>query len=68
LARQGVLSCFEGMWLSTFVLLPIGLFLTYKAMRDSQLFNNEAYFRVFRRIKLFFKKKRAAMEIEQQAD
>ncbi len=68
LARQGVLSCFEGMWLSTFVLLPIGLFLTYKAMRDSQLFNNEAYFRVFRRIKLFFKKKRAAMEIEQQTD
>lgn len=53
LAKQGVVSCFTGMWLSSFVLLPIGLFLTYKAMHDSQLFNNEAYFRLFRQIKNF---------------
>lgn len=51
LARAGSLSPFLGMWLSSFILLPIGLFLTYKAMRDSQLFNNEAYFRLFRKIK-----------------
>ncbi len=57
LAKQGVLSCFMGMWLSSFVLLPIGLFLTYKAMRDSQLFNNEAYFRIFRKVKAFVKTK-----------
>ncbi|MFZ9660620.1 MAG: LptF/LptG family permease, partial [Chitinophagaceae bacterium] len=41
-----------GMWLSTIVLTPIGLFLTYKAMRDSQLFNQEFYFRLFRKIKV----------------
>lgn len=50
-ARQGVTSVFNGMWLSTLVLLPIGFFLTYKAMRDSQLFNKEFYFRIIRKLK-----------------
>jgi lipopolysaccharide export system permease protein len=57
-AREGSLSPFAGMWLSTFVLLPIGLFLTYKAMRDSQLFNKEFYFRFARNLKSFFKRLR----------
>jgi len=56
LAKQGVVSCFTGMWLSSFVLFPIGLFLTIKALRDSQLFNNEAYFRFFKKERSFFKK------------
>lgn len=55
-AREGSLSPFAGMWLSTFILLPIGLFLTYKAMRDSQLFNKEYYFRFARNFKSIFKK------------
>jgi len=49
-AKEGSLAPFTGMWLSTFVLLPIGLFLIYKARRDSQLFNKEAYFRIFRKL------------------
>lgn len=56
LAKQGVLSAFTGIWLSTFVLLPIAFFLIYKALIDSQLFNNEFYFRFFRKIKSKFKK------------
>jgi len=44
-AKEGAMSPFMGMWLSTFVLLPIGFFLTYKALKDSQLFNKETYFR-----------------------
>ncbi|QEC66997.1 YjgP/YjgQ family permease [Panacibacter ginsenosidivorans] len=48
-AKEGVTSVFTGMWLSTLVLVPIGLFLTYKAMRDSQLFNKEFYFRLFKK-------------------
>jgi lipopolysaccharide export system permease protein len=48
-AKQGVTSVFEGMWLSTLILIPIGIFLTYKAMHDSQLFNKEFYFRLFKR-------------------
>lgn len=54
-AREGSLTPFTGMWLSTFILLPIGLFFTYSAMRDSQLFNKEFYFRMTRKLKSFFK-------------
>ncbi len=35
-----------GMWLCVIVLAPIGFFLTYKAMHDSQLFNKEFYYRL----------------------
>ncbi|BAV10297.1 membrane protein [Filimonas lacunae] len=55
-AKEGVTSPGVGMWLSTFVLIPIGLFLTVKAMRDSQLFNKEAYFRIFKKLKKLAKK------------
>jgi lipopolysaccharide export system permease protein len=51
LAKKGSLTPFEGIWMSTFVLVPVGLFLTYKAMHDSQLFNQEFYYRFFRRLK-----------------
>lgn len=37
MAKEGELSSFEGMWVAIFVLLPIGLFLTYKATKDSTL-------------------------------
>ena len=39
LAREGTWSSFGGMWLSTIILLPIAIFLTYKASNDSNLFN-----------------------------
>ncbi|HEY8387125.1 MAG TPA: LptF/LptG family permease [Parasegetibacter sp.] len=51
--EEGVSTPFTGMWMATFVLTPIGIFLTYKAMRDSQLFNKESYFRIWKRIKEF---------------
>ena len=50
LAREAVASPFEGMWLSSAVLLPIGLFLSYKATRDSALFDADAYKKVIRNI------------------
>ena len=50
-AKEGVTNVFWGMWLSTVVLVPIGVFLTYKAMRDSQLFNKEFYYRLFKKNK-----------------
>lgn len=50
-ARAGSMTPFSGMWLSTFVLLPVGMFLTYNAMKDSQLFNKEFYYRFFRKIR-----------------
>ncbi|MBI3137424.1 MAG: LptF/LptG family permease [Sphingobacteriales bacterium] len=47
-AKEDSLTPFAGMWLATAVLLPLGLFLTYKAMRDSQLLNKEFYNRIAR--------------------
>ena len=39
-----------GEWLSSMVLCPIGIFLTYKANKDSAVFNIEAYINVIRKI------------------
>ena len=55
-SKESVLPPVMGMWLSTIVLIPIGAFLTYKAMKDSQLFNQEAYYRFFNSIKKLVKK------------
>jgi lipopolysaccharide export system permease protein len=52
-SKEYVMSSFAGIWLSTFVLVPVAFFLIYKALKDSQLFNGEFYFRLFRRIKSF---------------
>jgi lipopolysaccharide export system permease protein len=50
-AKQEVMTPIAGKWMATFVLLPIGFFLTYKALNDSQLFNKEFYFRVLKNIR-----------------
>lgn len=46
--KEDILQPVTGMWLATGVLLPIGLFLIYKALHDSQLFNKEFYNRIAR--------------------
>jgi lipopolysaccharide export system permease protein len=46
--KDHVLIPIVGMWLPVIVLTPVGFFLTYKAMHDSQLFSKEYYYRVFR--------------------
>lgn len=43
LARDGHWIVWIGMWLSTFILLPLGIFVTYKAMNDSAVFNPDLY-------------------------
>ncbi len=42
-AKTGSMTPFEGMWMSTFIVLPLGVFLTYQATRDSSIFNQELY-------------------------
>jgi len=37
------LEPYQGMWISSLLLLPLGLFFTYKATRDSEMFNFTAY-------------------------
>lgn len=58
--RSGQTNALIGMWLSTFILVPISAFLIFKAMHDSQLFNQEFYYRNFKGLRKFlatFKKK-----------
>ena len=55
-AKSGEWTAYFGMWMSSLVLIPIGLFLTYKAMRDSQLFNQEFYYRLLQPIKVTLQK------------
>ena len=52
--KENTLNPVVGMWLSVIVLIPIGAFLTYKAMHDSQLFNKEFYVRIYKKVKPFF--------------
>jgi len=47
-AREGVIAAWKGMWISSLILLPIGVFLTYKATTDSALFDFDAYKKFFR--------------------
>ena len=43
MVKQGELAPYKGMWIASIILLPIGLFLTYKASTDSSLFDIETY-------------------------
>jgi lipopolysaccharide export system permease protein len=54
--KEGVLTPVAGMWMATYILLPIGIFLTYKALHDSQLFNKEFYFRLWKTAKRLWEK------------
>lgn len=56
MAREGTLTAFQGTWLSTFILLPVAIFLIYKATNDSNLFNPEWYIYRYRDIKKFVKR------------
>lgn len=50
MARDGRVEVWIGMWLSTSILLPLGIYVTLKAMNDSSVFNKDAYISLFRRI------------------
>lgn len=56
-SKQMILAPSIGMWLAIIGLAPIGAFLTYKAMHDSQLFNKDAYIRFFSSFKKVLKLK-----------
>lgn len=51
MAREGLWTTYEGMWLSSAVLLPIGVFLTYKAVVDASLLSSDQYIKIWKFIK-----------------
>ncbi len=48
--RELVIPAFPGMWISSIILLPLGIFLTYKATTDSVILNTETYYNFYKRI------------------
>lgn len=57
LAQNFVVPHYIGMWLPCLVLMPIGVFLTNRAMNDSKMLNMETYARFFKNLIGFFKSK-----------
>lgn len=50
MARDGKIEVWQGMWLSSAILLPLGIFFTYKAVKDSAVFDMDAYKNIVRRL------------------
>jgi lipopolysaccharide export system permease protein len=55
LANDGAVFPIIGTFISTLVLLPMGIFLTWKSTRDSNLFNADVYLHFLKMIANFFK-------------
>ena len=54
-ATENALPVFVGAWLSSGVLFPFGVFLTYKATKDAKIINIESVFELFEKVKKIFK-------------
>lgn len=50
MAKSGEWNVTFGIWMSSAILMPIGAFLTYKANKDSVVFNFEAYQAFFKKL------------------
>jgi len=51
IVRESYVPPLVGVWISSFILLPLGAFLTIKATNDSSFLNLESYYKVFNKIK-----------------
>lgn len=51
LVEEDLINGVAGMWASSYILLPVGVFLTYKASNDSMMMNVDTYMLFFRKIK-----------------
>lgn len=51
MARDGRWEVWIGIWLSTFILAPLGIYVTYKAMNDSAVFNPDSYKELIRKLR-----------------
>ena len=50
MAEANILTSFGGMWLSTFILFPVGLFLTLKATNASPLYDTDYYIKQYKKL------------------
>ncbi|MFC2090175.1 LptF/LptG family permease [Bacteroidota bacterium] len=49
--REDFVPTFVGMWIASFILIPLGFFLSYKASTDSVILNIDSYFTFFKKLK-----------------
>ena len=61
MAVFGQLNMFLGVWISSLVLMPVGLFLTFKATTDAALFDGDSWKKFFQ--KQFKKLKKTEVEL-----
>lgn len=54
MSKEGAMPVVQGMWMASMILLPVGLFFTYKATTDSSFLRLDSYFDSLK--KLFRKK------------
>ena len=57
MAKGGEIAPWIGMWLSTFIIFPICVFLTYKATMDSAVLSPDTYLNIIKKINHFFSRK-----------
>lgn len=57
-AKEAVITPAMGMWISAFVLFPLGVILTYKAVTDSTMMSSESYMKSIQKVMEFFKKRK----------
>jgi len=50
MVEENVIPTIAGMWASSYILLPIGVFLTYKATTDSVIMNIDTYLSVIKKV------------------
>jgi lipopolysaccharide export system permease protein len=62
MAKDGKTEVWFGIWLSSMVMLPMGIFFTYKAIGDSAVFDFDTYRRIFRRVFHIPEKRSIAMK------
>lgn len=62
-AEDGTMHPFIASWLSTFIMLPLGIWLTYRATTDQGVFDLDTF---FQRFKFLRRKKKFVAETEEQ--
>jgi len=50
LAKDGSIDAFNGVFIASYVLAPIGAFFTYKAIKDAELFNMDTFKATWRKL------------------
>lgn len=58
-ALQGVITITQGMWLSSFILTPLGILFSYKAANDSSVFDTNKIHLLFAKMSLLWKAKKS---------